>query len=115
MARHRTAAGTPQQNGLVERFNRTLLKRTRCMLISARLPNAFWAEAVTIAAYLINRCLSTALNFKTLEEVWFGHPPDYSRPKTFGYLAYAHIRQDKLEPRALKIHFLRVSRWCKSI
>ena len=68
--------------------------------------NAFWAEAVTTTAYLINRCPSIALNFKTPEEVWSGHPSDYSRLRTFGCLAYAHIRQDKLEPRALKCIFL---------
>ena len=76
------------------------------MLISAGLPNAFWVEAMTTAAYLINRCPSTALNFKTPEEVWSGHPPNYSRLRTFGCLAYAYIRQDKLEPRALKCIFL---------
>lgn len=106
IARHRTAAGTPQQNGLAERFNRTLLERTRCMLVSAGLPKVFWAEAVTTAAYLINRCPSTALNFKTPEEVWSGHPPDYSRLRVFGCSAYAHVRKDKLEPRALKCIFL---------
>ena len=65
IARHKTTTGTPQQNELAERFNRTLLERTRCMLISARLPKVFWAEAVTTATYLINRCSSAALNFKT--------------------------------------------------
>ena len=76
------------------------------MLISAGLPKAFWVEAVSTTAYLINRCPSTTLNFKTLEEVWLGHPPDYSRLKIFGCSAYAHVRQDKLEPRALKCIFL---------
>ena len=70
IARHRTAAGSPQPNGLAKRFNRTLLEKTRCMLISVGLPKVFWAKAVTIATYLINRCPSTALNFKTPEEVW---------------------------------------------
>ena len=41
IARHRTTAGTPQQNRLAKRFNRTLLERTRCMLISARFPKVF--------------------------------------------------------------------------
>ena len=106
IARYRTAVGSPQQNGLAERFNRTLLKRTRCILISASLPKVFWAEAMTTIAYLINRCPSTTLNFKTPEEVWSGHPLDYSRLKIFGCNAYAHVRQDKLEPRALKFIFL---------
>ena len=41
IASHMTATGTPQQNGLAERFNRTLLERTRCMIISAGLPKSF--------------------------------------------------------------------------
>ncbi|RZB80703.1 Retrovirus-related Pol polyprotein from transposon TNT 1-94 [Glycine soja] len=68
IARHRTVAGTPQQNGLAERFNMTILERVRCMLLSAGLPKIFWAEAAMTVVYLINKCPSTALNFKTPEE-----------------------------------------------
>ena len=64
------------------------------------------AEAVTIVAYVINRCPSTALNFKILEEVSPGHPRDYSKLRVFGCLAYAHVKGDKLEPRALRCIFL---------
>ena len=77
IARHKTTAATTQQNGLVERFNRTLLERTTCMLISAGLPKVFWAEAVNTSAFRINRCPSMELNFTTPEEVWSGHPSDY--------------------------------------
>ena len=102
IVRHRTTVGTPQQNGLAERFNRTILERVRCMLVGASLPKVFWAEAVMTAGYLINRCPSTALGMKTPEEVWSGRPADYERLRVFGCSAYAHIRQDKLEPRALR-------------
>ena len=106
IARHKTVAGTPQQNGLVERFNITLLERTRCMLISAKLPKVIWAEAVTTAAYLLNMHPSTALSFKTPEEIWSGKLANYSRLRVFGCCAYAHVKQGKLEPRALKCIFL---------
>src|SRR3954470_16357279 len=106
IARHRTTAGTPQQNGLAERFNRTILERVICVLTSAGLKKVFWAEAVSTATYLINRCPSTALDMKTLEEVWSGHPPDLDKLRLFGCVAYAHIRQDKVEPRALKCMFM---------
>ena len=72
------------------------------MLISASLPKVFWAEAIMSAAYLINRCPSTTLEMKTPEEVWFGRPTDYSRLKVFGCTTYAHIKHNKLEPRALR-------------
>ncbi|KAI9185006.1 hypothetical protein LWI28_003313 [Acer negundo] len=50
--RHKTVRKTPQQNGLAGRMNRTLLERVRCMLSNAKLPNQFWAEAVSTAYYL---------------------------------------------------------------
>ncbi|MCI30598.1 retrovirus-related pol polyprotein from transposon tnt 1-94, partial [Trifolium medium] len=104
--RHRTVAGTPQQNGLAERMNRTLLERVRCMLLGAGLPKSFWGEAVTTAAYLINICPSTGIDLKTPMEVWSGRPADYSNLKVFRSLAFAHIRQDKLDARAEKCVFL---------
>ena len=67
--RHKTVVYTPQQNGLAKRMNKTILERVRCMLLSARLPKSFWGEAVHIATSLINRCPSTALNFKVPEEM----------------------------------------------
>nr|KYP63308.1 Retrovirus-related Pol polyprotein from transposon TNT 1-94 [Cajanus cajan] len=106
VARHKTVRGTPQKNGLVERFNRTILERVRCMLNHAGLPKSFWAEAVSSAVYCINRCPSTALEFKTPQEVWSGRKVDYSELRVFGCIAYAHIKQDKLEPRALKFIFI---------
>nr|GEW28802.1 retrovirus-related Pol polyprotein from transposon TNT 1-94 [Tanacetum cinerariifolium] len=57
IARHLTVAGTPQQNGLAERMNRTLMGKVRCLLIQSGLPNTFWAEATCTTAYLINSSL----------------------------------------------------------
>lgn len=45
----------PQQNGLAERLNRTIVERARTMLVDAELEKPFWAEAVSAAVYLINR------------------------------------------------------------
>ena len=47
--------GTPQQNGVVERMNRTFLEKVRCMLSQAKLGREFWAEAITYASHIINR------------------------------------------------------------
>lgn len=46
---------TPQQNGVAERYNRTILDRIRCMLFDADLPKKFWGEAGNTAVFLINR------------------------------------------------------------
>ncbi|KAE8715970.1 hypothetical protein F3Y22_tig00110156pilonHSYRG00076 [Hibiscus syriacus] len=101
ITRHKAVRSTPQQNRLAERMNRTLLERVRCMLLNAGLPKSFWGEAVSIACYLINRCPSTAIGMKTPLEMWYGKPINYNNLKVFRCLAYAHIKQDKLEARAL--------------
>ena len=55
---------TPQQNGITERMNRTLLDKVRCMIVSFGLPKCFWGEAVSTAAYLVNRSHSRDLDLK---------------------------------------------------
>ena len=104
--RHRTVKHTPQQNGVAERMNRTLLEKVRCMLVSSGLPNLFWGEAVMTAAYLVNRSPSTAIELKTPEYMWTGKNPDYSNLRVFGCAAYAHQVEGKLEPRSVKCIFL---------
>nr|GEX72234.1 putative ribonuclease H-like domain-containing protein [Tanacetum cinerariifolium] len=52
-------ARTPQQNGVAERKNRTLIEATRTMLADSFLPTTFWAEAVNTACYVLNRVLVT--------------------------------------------------------
>ena len=63
-------------------------------------------EAVSTACFLINKCPSTAINMKTPMEKWSNKPADYNGLKVFGCLAYAHIKQDKLQPRALRCIFI---------
>nr|GEV45067.1 retrotransposon protein, putative, Ty1-copia subclass [Tanacetum cinerariifolium] len=94
--------GMPQQNGLAERMNRTLMDKVRCLLIQSGLPKTFWAEATCTAAYLINRSPSTTIEKKTPMEMWSGHPSDYGMLRTFGCFAYSHVQQGKLEPRVVK-------------
>ncbi|KAH9800551.1 Integrase catalytic domain-containing protein [Citrus sinensis] len=63
------------------------------LVAAERHPTGFWADAVTTATYLINRSPSTALRFKTPQEIWSGKPPDLSNLRIFGCPAYAHIKQ----------------------
>ncbi|GJZ88309.1 retrovirus-related pol polyprotein from transposon TNT 1-94 [Tanacetum coccineum] len=106
IARHLTVAGTPQQNGLAERMNMTLLNKVRCLLIQSGLPDSFWAEATVTTTYLINRSPSTALEKKTPMDLWSGHPANYEMLRIFGCVAYSHVNQGKLKPRAIKCIFL---------
>ncbi|GJX88874.1 retrovirus-related pol polyprotein from transposon TNT 1-94 [Tanacetum coccineum] len=93
IARHLTVAGMPQQNGVAERMNRTLMDKVRCLLIQSGLPKTFWAEATCTAAYLINRSPSRAIEKKTPMEMWSGHLSDYGMLRIFGCVAYPHNKQ----------------------
>ncbi|GKC73020.1 retrotransposon protein, putative, ty1-copia subclass, partial [Tanacetum coccineum] len=93
IARHLTVAGTPQQNRVAERMNRTIMDKVRCLLIQSGLPKTFWAEATCTAAYLINRSPSRAIEKKTPMEMWSGHPSDYGMLRIFGCVAYPHDKQ----------------------
>ena len=106
IARHHTVKDTPQQNGVAERLNQTLLERARCMLSNAGLARRFWVEAIHTACYLINRGPHTGIHLKTPCEMWSGKPADYSNLKFFGCPVYYHINEGKLEPRAKKGVFL---------
>ncbi|KAH9801739.1 Integrase catalytic domain-containing protein [Citrus sinensis] len=104
--RHKTVRFTPQQNGLTERMNRTIVDKTICMLINSKLPRCFWAETVSTACYLVNRSPLAAIDFKTPEEIWSGRPPKFENLRIFGCPAYVHINQGKLNARALKGFFV---------
>ncbi|GJV91511.1 putative ribonuclease H-like domain-containing protein [Tanacetum coccineum] len=65
-------ARTPQQNGVAERKNRTLIEAARTMLADSFLPNTFWAEAVSTACYVLNRVLVTKPHNKTPYELVTG-------------------------------------------
>eukprot|EP00253_Pinus_taeda_P033931 PITA_33931 len=104
--RHKTIVYTPQQNGVAERMNRTLLERARSMLSNAGLQKELWIEAVATACYVINRSPSTAIGCKIPQEVWKGHPCDYSKLRVFGCDAYALVpkhQRTKLDPKSKKL------------
>nr|GEZ34431.1 ribonuclease H-like domain-containing protein [Tanacetum cinerariifolium] len=75
---------TPQQNGIAERKNRTLIKAARTMLADLLLPIPFWAEAVNTACYVQNRVLVTKPHNKTPYELLHGRTPSIGFMRPFG-------------------------------
>lgn len=67
--RRLTVPNNPEQNGVAERRNRTLVETARCLLLQSGLPNFFWAEAISAANYLRNRCPSRPIDGKTAYEI----------------------------------------------
>ncbi|KAF3665269.1 Retrovirus-related Pol polyprotein from transposon TNT 1-94 [Capsicum annuum] len=104
--RHLTVRHTPQQNGVAERMNKTIMKKVRCMLSSAGLSKSFWVEAAFTTCLLINLSPSVAIDKKTPQEVWSSTLDSYSDLRIFGCPAYADVDNEKLEPRSAKCLFM---------
>ncbi|GJZ35083.1 putative ribonuclease H-like domain-containing protein [Tanacetum coccineum] len=79
-----SVARTPQQNGVAERKNRTLIEAARTMLADSKLPTTFWAEAVNTACYVQNRVLVTKPHNKTPYELFLGRKPALGFMRPFG-------------------------------
>ena len=101
--RHTTAPYSPQQNGVVERQNRTLFEMTRSLLKHMSLPNYSWGETVRHATYLINRIATRSLAGQTLYEALRSKRPNLSHLKVFGCVCYARTEiagRKKLDDRS---------------
>jgi len=79
----KTVSRTPEQNGVVERMNKTLNERARFMRIQSRLPKVFWEDAISTTTYLINRGPSVPLDYQLPEEIWSGNEVNLSQLKVF--------------------------------
>ena len=111
---HPTIPYSPQQNGVAERVNRTLVESARAMLSHSNLPNKLWAEAIAMAAYLRN-CSTTSANEeqRTLFEKWYGHKPKISHLRVFGCTAYSLIpntERRKPDKKAQQMCFISYSK-----
>ncbi|GKE26138.1 putative ribonuclease H-like domain-containing protein [Tanacetum coccineum] len=79
-----SVAKTPQQNGVAERKNMTLIEAARTMLPDSLLLTVFWAKTVNTACYVPNRVLMTKPHNKTPYELIIGRPPSISFMRHFG-------------------------------
>ncbi|GKC96028.1 putative ribonuclease H-like domain-containing protein, partial [Tanacetum coccineum] len=82
--REYSVARNPQQNGVAERRNRTLIEAARTMLADSKLPTTFWAEAVSTACYVQNRVLVVKPHNKTPYELFRGFKLALSFMRPFG-------------------------------
>ncbi|GJU05877.1 putative ribonuclease H-like domain-containing protein [Tanacetum coccineum] len=89
-------ARTPQQNGVAERRNRTVIKAARTMLVDYKMPTTFWAEAVNTACYVQNQVLVVKPHNKTPYELFRGRTPSLSFMKPFGCHVTIHNTLDHL-------------------
>nr|GEW21426.1 hypothetical protein [Tanacetum cinerariifolium] len=92
-----STARTPQQNGVVERHNRTLVEATRTMLIFSRLPEFLWAEAVATACFTQNRSIIHTRYNKTPYELLRDRKINVEYFHVFGSLSYPTNDRDDLE------------------
>lgn len=108
--RQLTAAYTPQQNGVCERKNCTIMNMVCSLLTRSNIPKTFWPEAVLWSIHILNRSPTLAVKNVTPEEAWSGRRPFVGHFRVFGCVAYAHVpdqKRKKLDDKGVKIHFSR--------
>ena len=109
IARQLTMPYTPQQNGVAERRNRTLLEMVRLMMAQANLLISYWGDTLLTAAYILNRVSSKSVS-STPYGLWTNKKPDLNNLQPWGSIGYVHNtshRHGKLGPRGKKCIFIR--------
>ncbi|KAJ9539037.1 hypothetical protein OSB04_031770 [Centaurea solstitialis] len=107
-----SAARTPEQNGVVERRNRTLVEAARSMLAESQLPQYLWAEAVNTACYTQNRSIIHRRFGQTPYHILFGRVPSVGHFKAFGckcFVLNETENRGKFGPKSDELLFVRYS------
>ncbi|GJT62849.1 retrovirus-related pol polyprotein from transposon TNT 1-94 [Tanacetum coccineum] len=100
--------GTPQQNSVSERRNRTLIDMVRSMISNSKLPLTLWSEALKTNAYILNRVPSKAVH-KTPFELWNGWKPSLKHLHVWGCPVDVRIYNQnikKLDERTVSGYFI---------
>ncbi|TYK28868.1 gag/pol protein [Cucumis melo var. makuwa] len=101
-----SALGTPQQNGVSERRNRTLLDMVRSMMSYAQFPSSFWGYAVETAVHILNNVPSKSVSEPPFE-LWRGRKPSLSHFRIWGCPVHMLVTNPKkLEPRSRLCQFV---------
>ncbi len=98
---------SPQQNGVVVWFSRTLQESALSQMCHANLPKTFWAEAMANVAYIRN-WLPTSHGVTPFER-WYGYKPYLGHTKVFTCIAYAlkpEQMHSKMDPKTEKVRFI---------
>jgi hypothetical protein len=115
--RHLTAPYSPQQNGVVERRNRSVMAMARSLLKGMCVPGRLWGEAVRHAVYILNRLPTKAMGNRTPYEAWTGKKPHLAHLRVFGCTAHAKITTPhlkKLDDRSAPYVYLGVEEGSKA-
>ncbi|KAD7477886.1 hypothetical protein E3N88_01022 [Mikania micrantha] len=103
-----TMPGTPQQNGVAERRNRTLMDMVRSMLANCNIPEFLWTEALKTAVHILNRVPSKSVP-KTPFEIWTGRKPNLNYLKVWGCPTEAKLynpQSKKLDMKTISCFFI---------
>jgi len=95
----------PQQNGVAERKNRTIMEAVKAMFHDQDLPMYLWAESTRTTVYVQNKMPHRALGNKSPEELFTGKKPEVRHLRIFGCPVYVHIakeKRSKLDPSGKK-------------
>lgn len=104
-----TVPYTPEQNGVVERANRTIVEMARTMLAEKNLSWRLWADACSTAVYTKNRLPHSGNNGKIPEELWTGKAQSFDHFRVFGSKAFVHVPKEirkKWSPKAVEHIFV---------
>lgn len=88
-------ASTTQQNSIAEQKNCTIFVMTGSMLKCKYLLNTYWIETIDCIVYLLNYCLTNNIKLKMPLELWSNIKLNVNHLKVFGYIAYAHISEQR--------------------
>jgi hypothetical protein len=115
--REYTVPYNPQQNGVAERKNITIIEATKAMIHDHNLPMILWAEASMTTVYVQNKSPHQILKNMTPEEAFTGVKPEVGHFRIFGFPVYFHIpkeKRTKLDPSGRKGTFVGYSESSKA-
>ena len=100
---------TPQQNGVAERNNKTIMEMVQSMFTTKHFSNEYWDEVVATAIYIMNSCPTKSVKNIVLQESWTSMKHNIMHFKFFGCVAYAHVPDElrnKLDNKGQKSIFV---------